>query len=128
MILHFSKDINKLEEKMSERLSGEDKTLFLDFCNAYGELMGERDVYKRQVLLLMGILWLTIVGANVPSQLLGDALFWFQDQLSAWFLALNPPRWLHDMLILGGYRTLAWVVSVMLPPMAIFFPLSLIHI
>ncbi len=41
MILHFSKDINKLEEKMSERLSGEDKTLFLDFCNAYGELMGE---------------------------------------------------------------------------------------
>ncbi len=86
-------------------------------------LTSRRTGIPAMVLLLMGILWLTIVGANVPSQLLGDALFWFQDQLSAWFLALNPPRWLHDMLILGGYRTLAWVVSVMLPPMAIFFPL-----
>ena len=36
-----SKDINELEEKLTERLSGEDKSLFLDFCNAYGELMGD---------------------------------------------------------------------------------------
>ncbi len=39
--LKVSKDINELEEKLTERLSGEDKALFLDFCNAYGELMGE---------------------------------------------------------------------------------------
>ena len=39
--LKVSKDINELEEKLTERLSGEDKSLFLDFCNAYGELMGE---------------------------------------------------------------------------------------
>ena len=75
------------------------------------------------ILLLMGIFWLTITGANFPSQLLSNLLFGLQDRLSEWFLSLGPPLWLHDMLILGVYRTLAWVVSVMLPPMAIFFPL-----
>ena len=39
--LKVSKDINELEEKLTKRLQGEDKALFLDFCNAYGELMGE---------------------------------------------------------------------------------------
>ena len=39
------------------------------------------------------------------------------------FHAMNAPEWLHGMLVLGVYRVLAWVVSVMLPPMAIFFPL-----
>ncbi len=39
--LKVSKSINELEEKLTERLNGEDKALFLDFCNAYGELMGE---------------------------------------------------------------------------------------
>ncbi|WP_070000858.1 ferrous iron transport protein B [Cellulosilyticum sp. I15G10I2] len=73
---------------------------------------------------LLGIIfWLTIEGANVPSALLADGLFWIEDQLSALFMWLNTPAWLHGALILGIYRTLAWVVSVMLPPMAIFFPL-----
>lgn len=40
-ILKVSENINELEEKLTKRLSGEDKALFLDFCNAYGELMGE---------------------------------------------------------------------------------------
>ena len=42
--LKVSKDINELEEKLTERLSGEDKALFLDFCNAYGELMGDNSL------------------------------------------------------------------------------------
>lgn len=42
--LKVSKDINELEEKLTERLGGEDKALFLDFCNAYGELMGESNL------------------------------------------------------------------------------------
>lgn len=73
--------------------------------------------------LLCVIFWLTITGANYPSQLLSDLLFGFQDQLTGWFQAMNAPEWLHGALVLGLYRTLAWVVSVMLPPMAIFFPL-----
>ena len=75
------------------------------------------------LLLLCIIFWLTIVGANYPSQLLSDGLFWIQDQLTDLFHYLNAPDWLHGALVLGVYRVLAWVVSVMLPPMAIFFPL-----
>ena len=73
--------------------------------------------------LFGGILWLTVVGAGYPSELLSDFLFSLQDKLSAAFMKINPPLWLHDILILGIYRTTAWVVAVMLPPMAIFFPL-----
>ena len=75
------------------------------------------------LLLLAGVLWLTIVGANYPSQLLADGLFWLQDRLSELFVRLGAPNWLHGALVQGVYRVLAWVVSVMLPPMAIFFPL-----
>ncbi|WP_297211006.1 ferrous iron transport protein B [uncultured Flavonifractor sp.] len=75
------------------------------------------------LLLLAGVLWLTIQGANYPSALLSRALFWFQDRLSQLFFWLGAPEWLHGALVLGVYRVLAWVVSVMLPPMAIFFPL-----
>lgn len=76
------------------------------------------------MLLLLGIVfWITIEGANYPSQLLADILFGFEDKLSSFFVYLNAPEWLHGILILGMYRTLAWVVAVMLPPMAIFFPL-----
>ncbi|MEG2137344.1 MAG: nucleoside recognition domain-containing protein, partial [Oscillospiraceae bacterium] len=75
------------------------------------------------VLLLCGVLWLTIAGANVPSQWLARGFAWGQTQLTALFAALNAPDWLHGALVLGVYRVLAWVVSVMLPPMAIFFPL-----
>jgi len=73
--------------------------------------------------LLCGILWLTLSGANLPSQLLADGLFWVQDRLTDFFLWLGTPDWVHGVLVLGVYRVLAWVVSVMLPPMAIFFPL-----
>lgn len=75
------------------------------------------------LLLLAAVLWLTIEGANYPSQLLSDGLFWIQDRLTDLFVWLNAPEWLHGALVLGVYRVLAWVVSVMLPPMAIFFPL-----
>ena len=75
------------------------------------------------LLLLAVVLWLTIEGANYPSQLLSAGLFWIQDRLSDLFVWLNAPAWLHGALVLGVYRVLAWVVSVMLPPMAIFFPL-----
>ena len=73
--------------------------------------------------LLCAVLWLTVAGANIPSDLLAAALFWIQDRLTDLFIRLHAPAWLHDALVLGVWRVLAWVVSVMLPPMAIFFPL-----
>src|SRR5690606_13177640 len=76
------------------------------------------------MLALLGVVfWITITGANYPSQLLSNGLFWLEERLSYLFLQLGAPGWLHDLIVLGVYRTLAWVVSVMLPPMAIFFPL-----
>ncbi|GAW90939.1 nucleoside recognition domain-containing protein [Calderihabitans maritimus] len=73
-------------------------------------------------LLLTGVLWLTVVGANYPSQLLATILFWGEKQLVELFQFLNFPPWLSGVLVKGTYRSMAWVVSVMLPPMAIFFP------
>lgn len=76
------------------------------------------------MIALLGIVfWITIEGANLPSAMLADGLFWIEGKLSVFFHWLGAPTWIHDILVLGIYRTLAWVVSVMLPPMAIFFPL-----
>lgn len=75
------------------------------------------------LVLLSLVFWITITGANVPSEILAKGLFYIQDRLTDLFLWLRTPDWVHGVLVLGIYRTLAWVVSVMLPPMAIFFPL-----
>ncbi len=75
------------------------------------------------LLFLAGILWLTIEGANYPSQLISNLLFGFEETLLRAFEWANMPAWLTGMVVTGIYRTLAWVVSVMLPPMALFFPL-----
>lgn len=79
--------------------------------------------YPIMIALLLGVFWLTIVGANYPSGILSDLLFGFQDWLSNIFYRLSAPQWLHGALVLGVYRVLAWVIAVMLPPMAIFFPI-----
>ena len=73
--------------------------------------------------MLALVFWITISGANSLSELLSGFLFWVEDKLTVFFKHLDAPDWLHGVLVLGMYRTVAWVVSVMLPPMAIFFPL-----
>lgn len=76
------------------------------------------------MIALLGIVfWITIKGANVPSNILAKGLFWIEARLSTFLKLIKAPIWVHDILVLGVYRTLAWVISVMLPPMAIFFPL-----
>lgn len=79
--------------------------------------------YPLMLLLLFFVLWLTISGANAPSALLSEALFSLMAPFSALLAMLHVPSILADLLVNGVYKTLAWVVSVMLPPMAIFFPL-----
>lgn len=73
--------------------------------------------------LLGVVFWLTITGANIPSEMIATFLFWVEDRLTDFFAWAGTPPWVHGLLVMGIYRTLAWVVSVMLPPMAIFFPL-----
>lgn len=75
------------------------------------------------ILLLGVVFWITIVGANYPSDLISTGLFAIEDALHYGFAWMHIPKWLEGLLVSGMYRTLAWVVSVMLPPMAIFFPL-----
>jgi len=77
------------------------------------------------MFLLLGlILWITIVGANYPSSLLANLLL---DTIHPWLknlsAAIHIPWWLDGFLIDGVYLAVAWVIAVMLPPMAIFFPM-----
>lgn len=76
------------------------------------------------MLLLFGVLfWITAVGANYPSEWLSVFFDYLKDKLYNLFELLSAPDFLTGILIDGVYTTLTWVVSVMLPPMAIFFPL-----
>ncbi len=76
------------------------------------------------MLLLFGlIMWITAVGANYPSELLSNGLFALGDKMSQGLFNIGAPAWVESLLIQGIYKVLAWVVSVMLPPMAIFFPM-----
>ena len=73
------------------------------------------------LLLLLAVIWLTISGANYPSQVLQWGFDWVQARLAAWLSGL--PWYVTGPLLDGVYATVARVIAVMLPPMAIFFPL-----
>ncbi len=75
------------------------------------------------LLMLAVIFWITITGANYPSEILGKALFSLEAPIYEFLIHIGIPLWICNALTFGVYRVLAWVVSVMLPPMAIFFPI-----
>lgn len=76
------------------------------------------------MLLFLGLIfWLTIVGANYPSELLSSFFAYIQEKLLSFLNYIGSPAWLTSLLIDGIYSTLTCVIAVMLPPMAIFFPL-----
>jgi len=87
-------------------------------------LTDRRTGFPLMVGMLAVVFWLTISGANVPSHLLADALIdGLHPVLKSFGSAVGMPWWLSGFLFDGVYLATAWVVSVMLPPMAIFFPL-----
>jgi len=75
------------------------------------------------IIMLMIIFWISIVGANYPSDLLFNLFNNFGDLLKDFCINVNIPKFIYMPLLDGVYRVLTWVVAVMLPPMAIFFPL-----
>jgi ferrous iron transport protein B len=75
------------------------------------------------MLLIGATFWITIIGANYASQAIAVVLFAIEKRGAELFQGLGSPWWLTGFLWNGVYRGLAWVVSVMLPPMAIFFPM-----
>ena len=86
-------------------------------------LTGQLAAYPVMALLLLLVLALTIWGANLPSAWLGAGLEALGDLLRRGLTALGAPPWLLGLIVDGAYGSLALVVSVMLPPMAVFFPL-----
>ena len=75
------------------------------------------------IAMLGFIFWLTIIGANYPSKILSWLFELGQKRLENWFIAWKFPHFVSGLLINGVYQTVTWIISVMLPPMAIFFPL-----
>lgn len=75
------------------------------------------------LLTLVLVFWITIVGANIPSSLLSNLFLKIETKLSLWLRSINTPPILYGIFIPGLYKTATWVISVMLPPMAIFFPI-----
>lgn len=115
--------VTKGEEIAKECVSFEKKD-YLERDRKLDKVLTNRIIGVPIMIIALGIvLWITITGANVPSALLSKGLFWIGDRMTDGLNALNAPEWVNGILVLGVYRVLAWVVSVMLPPMAIFFPL-----
>lgn len=75
------------------------------------------------LVFLCLLFWITIVGANYPSQVLSNLFEVLKEKILVFFEYVHSPDWLTSLLVNGVYQTVTWVVSVMLPPMAIFFPL-----
>lgn len=75
------------------------------------------------LLLLFLIFWITMVGANIPSELLFQFFAWLGDWLRYLLEMFRVPTYFCNLLLDGAYQTVTWVIAVMLPPMAIFFPL-----
>lgn len=74
-------------------------------------------------LFFLLLFWITIAGSNYPSEILSEGFKYWGTELHKIFESINAPAWLSGALIDGVYNVLTWVVAVMLPPMAIFFPL-----
>jgi ferrous iron transport protein B len=123
---HLMESIYTDAARIADRVvtRSEEKPRF-DFDRALDRIITSRTWgFPLMLVLLMIVFWLTITGANVPSSFLSkillDTVHPFLKNLAA---TIGLPWWLSGLLIDGMYLATAWVVSVMLPPMAIFFPL-----
>ena len=124
-----------LKDKIVSRIMSKAEEICKEVCTFENENYSNRDrkidkiVTSKKwgipiMILFLGIIfWITIIGANYPSQALFAMFGWIQERLFEFANFINCPTWLSDMLISGIYQTLSWVIAVMLPPMAIFFPL-----
>lgn len=111
-------------EAIAEKVAVRTNKGGLDWDRKIDNILTSRLVGYPLMLALLGfVLWLTITGANYPSHVLAVMLSMLEKQLSALFVSLGAPDWVRGVVVDGTYRCLAWVVAVMLPPMAIFFPL-----
>ena len=85
-------------------------------------LTGKKSGYLVMILLLLLVFWVSIVGANYPSEALSRLFGWLEEKFTSGLSAIGAPEALVGALAEGVFRVTGWVISVMLPPMAIFFP------
>ncbi len=130
--LHF--EFNKNEPLSAEEINKEAHTIYRECVTTFKEtrekdrkidkiLAGKITAFPFMLLLLALVFWLTIKGANYPSTLLSSFFFGIEDNLYNSLINIGIPLKITELLIHGVYRVVVWIVSVMLPPMAIFFPL-----
>lgn len=86
-------------------------------------ITGKITAFPVMLAMLSVLFWITIKGANYPSAFLSDLLLSAEDNIYSFLLSAGLSTALCEMFTYGVYRVTSWVVSVMLPPMAIFFPL-----
>lgn len=127
--------INEIDDVLTESINNEASLISSKVVSYLNEDYDKRDrkldkILTRKltgipimIILFAFIFWLTITGSNYPSMLLQNVLFKFENVLFNFFSYLHIPNFVNEALTHGVYRVLAWVVSVMLPPMALFFPL-----
>lgn len=116
--------IVKRAEKIGSRVVTYESSNYSNKDRKIDKILTSRTFGIPIMILLLGVVfWLTITGANYPSAMLSKGLFWIESKLSEFLIGIGAPAWIDGLFIKGMYRTLAWVVAVMLPPMAIFFPL-----
>ena len=117
-------DIMKRAEEVSEEVCTFENKDYSSRDRKIDKILTSKKFGIPIMILFLGLIfWLTIVGANYPSQALFSLFNWIQDKLVIFAEYIHCPEWLSNMLINGVYQTLTWIIAVMLPPMAIFFPL-----
>ncbi len=134
-LLEHEMDSGKVNDMVAKTISDECARICGECVISQGSSYGKADIAADKIitgkftafpvmLLMLGVIFfITVTGANYPSKLLSDLLFSVEDRLYSIVLSWGIPASVCEMLIFGMYRVTAWVVSVMLPPMAIFFPL-----
>lgn len=86
-------------------------------------LTGKVSAFASLFIMLAFIFWMTISAANVPSQVLSNLFSAFEPKIIQFFETIGLNKTVSDMFVFGIYRVVTWIVAVMLPPMAVFFPL-----
>lgn len=130
--LHFEQE--KKDPLSSEEINKRAHNIFKECVTTFKEarakdrkidkiLAGKLTAFPFMLILLALVFWITIKGANYPSELLSSLFFGIEENLYNFLIDLGIPLKICELLIHGIYRVVVWIVSVMLPPMAIFFPL-----
>ena len=111
-------------EKISNKVVSFNNKKYAQMDRRIDKLLTDKKTGIPIMIILLGVVfWITITGANYPSELLSNLLFGIEEPIYNAVFSLTGSLTISEMLVYGCYRVLAWVVSVMLPPMAIFFPM-----